>query len=120
MDTKVLIVDDSMVARMSIRGALKDSGAVWKEAPSGEAALEAIEGGFVPEVVYLDLSMPGIGGMEALRRLKDLAPAARVIIVTADAQSRTLEEIRAVGAFDVLRKPADPGMIRDALERARG
>jgi len=119
MVTKVLIVDDSLVARMSLRGAIKDCGAEWKEAASGEAALDLVEEGFLPEVVFLDLTMPGIGGMETLRRLKSSSPEARVIVVTADFQPDTLEEIRCLGAFDILRKPADPGLVRGALDRAR-
>ncbi len=119
MDTKVLIVDDSMVARMSLRGAIKDLGVEWKEASSGEAAIDLVEGGYLPTVVLLDLTMPGIGGIETLKRLKQTAPEAKVIVVTADIQARIIEEIRSVGAFDILRKPADAGMIRDAIERAR-
>ena len=119
MDTKVLIVDDSIVARMSIRSAIADCGISLREATSGEAALTLIDGGFVPVLVFLDLTMPGMGGPETLRRLCEEWPDIRVIVVTADIQQSTSQTIREAGAFDILRKPADPSLIREALERAR-
>mgnify|MGYP002350683490 CR=1 FL=1 len=120
MERIVLVVDDSLVARLGMKNILKDSGFSMAESASGEDALERIRGGLSPAAVLLDLTMPGIGGIETLRELKRLAPGLPVLVVTADIQRRTLEEARAAGAFDVLRKPADRAAVLDALGRAAG
>lgn len=118
MDANVLVVDDSIVARMSLKATLKNLGVGTSEAKSGEEALALVDGGFVPDAVFLDLTMPGLGGIETLRRLVAARPRLPVIVVTADLQEGTREEVRRSGGFDIVRKPADPGIVRDALERA--
>ena len=118
MERIVLVVDDSLVARLGMKNILKDSGFSIAESASGEDALEGIRCGLSPAVVFLDLTMPGIGGIETLRELKRLAPGLPVLVVTADIQQRTLEEAQAAGAFGVLRKPADRTAVLDALARA--
>jgi two-component system chemotaxis response regulator CheY len=119
MEAKVLIVDDSLVARLSLRNSIKDRQVELKEASSGEAALDLVAAGWQPEVIFLDLTMPGIGGLETLARLRVLLPSARIIVVTADVQTATLEEVRSRGAFDIIRKPADTDLVCGALDRAR-
>jgi len=116
----VLVVDDSMVARLAIKGILKDTAAVISEAASGEAALELVDGGLKPDIVFLDLTMPGMGGIEALRALRQRNPAIKVAIVTADIQVKTVAEVMNSGAFDVIRKPADRASILGAMARATG
>ena len=120
MNAKVLLVDDSIVARMSLRGTLHEFGIEAQEAKNGEEALELVEGGSIPDLVFLDLTMPGLGGIETLKRLIRLVPGLPVIVVTADLQERTREEVRQAGGFDIVRKPADPSIVRDALTRALG
>ncbi len=120
MGISVLIVDDSMVARLAIKGFVKESVSTLAEASSGEAALELVEKGLRPDMVFLDLTMPGMGGIEALKGLKSLVPGLKVTVVTADIQSKTLEEVRAAGAFDIIRKPADKAAVLGALSRAGG
>ncbi|HUX39476.1 MAG TPA: response regulator [Rectinemataceae bacterium] len=120
MDAKVLVVDDSIVARMSLRATLKDLGTETTEARSGEEALALVEAGLAPDVVFLDLTMPGLGGIETLRRLVATRSSLPIIVVTADLQEGTREEVRREGGFDIVRKPADPAIVRDALSRALG
>ena len=88
------------------------------EAQSGEEALELIKRGYAPDLVFLDLTMPGLGGIDTLKRLHAARPSLPVIVVTADLQDRTREEVREAGGFDIVRKPADPGIVRDAVGRA--
>lgn len=109
-----------MVARLAIKGILKDTAAVISEAASGEAALELVDGGLKPDIVFLDLTMPGMGGIEALRALRQRNPAIKVAIVTADIQVKTVAEVMNSGAFDVIRKPADRASILGAMARATG
>lgn len=120
MDAKVLVVDDSIVARMALRATLTGLGVEPTEARSGEEALSLVESGLAPDAVFLDLTMPGLGGIATLRRLAEERPGLPVIVVTADLQERTREEVREAGGFDIVRKPADPGVVRDALARALG
>ena len=70
MAGSVLIVDDSLVARLSLKGILKGSDWSLSEAASGEAALEKLSGGLAPDIVFLDLTMPGKGGIETLREIR--------------------------------------------------
>jgi DNA-binding response OmpR family regulator len=60
-----------------------------------------------PDVMVLDLKMPGIDGMEVLRRVKKKFPAIRVIILTGHGTDRDEEESRRIGVFDYLKKPTD-------------
>jgi len=120
MGLSILIVDDSMVARMAIRNFLKDTGAALAEAASGEAALGLVDGGLRPDLVFLDLTMPGIGGIETLKALRLRIPGSKVVVVTADVQSKTSEEVSACGAFAIVRKPADKtavlGLLAQVME----
>ena len=120
MGLKVLVVDDSMVARLAIKGIVKDSVASLAEASSGEAAIALVGEGRDLDLVFLDLTMPGMGGVEALRELRAKAPSIKVVVVTADIQARTVEEVRALGAYDVIRKPADRAAVMAVLARAEG
>jgi CheY-like chemotaxis protein len=116
----ILLVDDSIVARLSIKSILRETGAAFAEATTGEDALEQIEGGLGPALVFLDLTMPGIGGLETLRILRKEHPEIKVAVVTADIQARTLDEARSLGAFEVVRKPADKATILALWARASG
>jgi len=117
MPRKILITDDSMVARMLLGNILRETGAELIEAADGETALEFVSSDEHIDLVFMDLTMPGIGGIEALRRIKILRPSLPVVIVTADIQKQTIADGMAAGAFDVLRKKIDHGDIMDLLER---
>ncbi len=120
MDGNVLIVDDSLVARLALKGILKETGLAIAEASSGEAALELIAAGPVPGLVFLDLTMPGMGGVETLRAIGERNPGLKVVVVTADIQAKTLETVRDLGAYAIVRKPAEREEILRAVERALG
>jgi len=111
------VIDDSIVARMSLKSTLRELGVETTEARSGEEALSLLDGGYAPDLVFLDLTMPGLGGIATLKRLVAAMPGLPVVIVTADLQDRTREEVREAGGFDIVRKPADPSIVRDALSR---
>jgi two-component system, chemotaxis family, chemotaxis protein CheY len=116
----VVIVDDSLVARLSIKGILKETGLCLAEAGSGEAVLEFLAKGNRPDLVFLDLTMPGMGGIETLRAIAESYPALPVVVVTADIQARTLDMVKELGAAAVVRKPADKAEILAAVERILG
>src|SRR5690349_21181815 len=101
----VLVADDSAYARRVLRQALEGAGHQVLEAPNGMTAIETF---FLqrPDVVLLDLTMGDLDGLEVLRRVRDLAPGARVIVVSADIQRTTAESVMAAGALQFLGKPA--------------
>lgn len=106
MNRRILIVDDSGLARRRARGILEGAGFDVIEAEDGMAALERY---FVdkPDVVLLDLVMKGMYGLEVLQRLRELDPAARVIVVSADVQTSSHELVAQGGAAGFLVKPVD-------------
>jgi len=118
MEHRVLIVDDSLVARMAIKSFLKETKASIREAATGEDALKALAEGFSPSIVFLDLTMPGMGGLETLKHIKDSHQDLRVVVITADVQGQTLSDLGELGVSGVIRKPADKTAVLAAYGRA--
>jgi len=69
-------------------------------------------------VVLLDLVMKGMYGLDVLAKLREMDPAARVVVVSADIQTSSREMVQAAGAAGFLNKPADPQQMLDAVARA--
>jgi two-component system chemotaxis response regulator CheY len=119
MNRKVLLVDDSGLARRSTRRILEAAGYDVVEAEDGIAALDRY---FVekPDLVMLDLVMKGMYGLEVLTKLRELDPVARVIVVSADVQTSSRDLAQAAGAVGFLSKPAAQrdllAMVAHALE----
>jgi two-component system, NarL family, nitrate/nitrite response regulator NarL len=118
MATRVLIVDDHPLTRDALAGLLAHHGFnVVGEAASGEAAIEVARE-LQPDLVLLDLSMPGIGGLEALPLLREVAPDCEVVMLTASvAEENLLASIRA-GAAGYLLKTEPPERIVEFLRGA--
>ena len=120
MNSTVLVVDDSALARRRIRAILEGAGYGVIEAEDGMSALERY---FVekPDLVVLDLVMKGMYGLEVLTKLREMDPAARVIVVSADVQTSSHEMVEKAGAAGFLMKPIDTDqvltMVRSTLER---
>lgn len=104
MNAKILIVDDSSLARRTVRMMLEEMGHLVEEASDGAQALERF---YVhkPDLVVLDMVMNGMYGLEVLAKMRELNPEARVIIVTADIQQSTQDQARAAGASGFINKP---------------
>jgi CheY-like chemotaxis protein len=101
---KVLVVDDDPRFRQMVGDHLAERRVELATAASGEVALERLAA-FEPDVVLLDLLMPGIGGLEALRRIRAAAPRTRVIMVTGHDDLAMARRALAAGAADYLTKP---------------
>ena len=116
--TKVLIVDDetefasTVAERLTLRG--YEANAVFS---AGEA-LPLIRAS-APDVVLLDLMMPGINGLETLRAIKETAPAIEVIILTGYGGIQGKLEGMESGAFDYVMKPVDIGVLMNKIDKAR-
>jgi DNA-binding NarL/FixJ family response regulator len=103
---QVVVVDDHNFFRQGLRDLLSEQGLdVVGEAASGEAALKLVEA-TAPDVVVMDLSMPGIGGVEATRHLTAAAPNTRVLVLTIAADSGHVIEALMAGACGYMLKDA--------------
>lgn len=115
---RVLIVDDHAIVREGIRHVLSsDEGVeVVAEASNGEEAITLVDR-LQPDVVILDLSMPGLSGLEVVARLRKDAPGAKILVLSIhDEEEYVLESLRA-GAQGYLRKDSSPAEIRSAIRR---
>jgi len=114
---KLLLVDDEedYVRTMAERMAMRDVGS--RVALSGEQALQMIDEE-APDVMVLDLRMPGIDGMAVLERVRRTHPHVQVIILTGHGSDREEHEARRLGAFDYLQKPADTAKLLDTVRSA--
>jgi len=94
----VLLVDDSRVARMMTRRMIETDRPGWQivEAATGEEALE-VYSRVLPDFVVLDVNMPGIGGLEAAKRLKAVYPQAVVTLLTANIQDPVRDQAETMG-----------------------
>jgi two-component system chemotaxis response regulator CheY len=103
-DKKVLIVDDSGLSRRTLRRIYEEAGLTVVEAQDGITALEVY---FLerPDVVSLDLTMQGMSGLDVLSKLIEMDAQARVIVASADIQSKTREMVRNSGAKAFINKP---------------
>jgi two-component system, chemotaxis family, chemotaxis protein CheY len=115
MRSKVLIVDDSLMARRTLRQILESAGYEVAEASDG---LNALERYFVekPDVVMLDLVMKGMYGLDVLAKLRELDPHVKVIVVTADIQTSSQDLVRDGGGAAFVNKPFDKQDILSAID----
>lgn len=114
MKPRVLIVDDSATARLFLRRHLPLESIDLREATNGQEAISQFEE-FSPDIMFLDLTMPIMDGFEALERIMGDHPEAKVIVLTSDVQQRTIERIRALGAYRFLKKPPRESEVHGAL-----
>jgi len=114
---KVLLVDDEeeFVLALAERLQLRDLDA-WV-VHNGEQALHKIHDD-VPDVMLLDLKMPGMDGLEVLRRVKKAHPQIQVVILTGHGSEKDAEIAQRLGAFGYLQKPLDIDEIVQTLSRA--
>jgi UDP-3-O-[3-hydroxymyristoyl] N-acetylglucosamine deacetylase len=122
MEKKVLIVDDEERVLSSIAGVLEDEGFRVSTAKSGEEAIGIFQQE-VPDVTLLDIWMPGMDGIEVLKRLKWMSPDCQVIMISGHATISTAMTAVKLGAFDFIEKPLSLDLllmtIRRAIERQK-
>ena len=114
---KVLLVDDEEEFVLALAERLEMRGLDTKTVHNGEQALHTVQD-YAPDVMLLDLKMPGMDGLEVLRRTKKMHPRVQVVILTGHGSQQDEEIARRLGAFDYLQKPADIGEIVATLRRA--
>src|SRR5689334_1189654 len=117
LTNRVLIIDDDPAVLDLLRSALqrkKIDSAISNTGANGLAVLASAPF----EVILLDLGLPDIDGLELIHKLRDLAPGARIIIITADTTSETLLRAIREQAFEYIRKPFDIQEVVEIVQRA--
>jgi two-component system chemotaxis response regulator CheY len=116
MMAKILVVDDSGMSRRTLRKILEPAGHEIIEADEGIVALERY---FLdkPDMVFLDLTMTGMYGIDVLKKLREMDPQARVIVGSADIQSSTREMVEAGGAIGFINKPFTSDKVLSAVAK---
>ncbi|MFZ5812610.1 MAG: sigma-54-dependent transcriptional regulator [Thermodesulfobacteriota bacterium] len=125
-EKRALVVDDEPGHRLMVRAVLTDAGWAVDETPSAEKALEKLRGakpGRLPDVVLLDMRLPGMDGMEALEainRLETAGESVPVVLLTAYGSVGSAVSAMKHGAFDYLTKPADNDELTAVMDKAWG
>jgi two-component system chemotaxis response regulator CheY len=119
MTTKIMIVDDSALSRRTLRRILEAEGHNVVEADEGMAALELY---FLekPDLVFLDLVMKGMYGLDVLAKLREMDAGARVIVASADVQTTTRSMVETGGALGFINKPFVKEQVMGAVDSALG
>lgn len=117
MKNKLLIVDDALIMRMRIREiALQAGWEVVGEATNGVQAVELFRE-LRPDLVTLDIVMPQMDGVEALRKIREEEPQARVCMVSAVNQKEKLAECIKLGAIDFIVKPFEKAQLESLFTK---
>ncbi|MFO0891384.1 MAG: response regulator [Isosphaeraceae bacterium] len=114
---RLLVVDDALFMRKLIRGVAEEAG--WEvvgEAGNGEEGVSLYRQ-MRPDLVTMDLVMPVMGGLEALRKIRELDPDAQVIVVTALDQKQALMDSIRDGAIDFIVKPFERERVLNLLRK---
>ncbi len=116
MVARVLVVDDAAFMRMRLSNLLRQAGHEVLEASNGFQALE-VYGAEKPDLVFMDITMPEMDGIEALKRLRALDGEARVVMCTALGQQSMVIEAVKSGAKDFIVKPFQPDRVLQAVAK---
>ncbi len=117
MTIGVLIVDDALFMRLMIKDILEKNGyAVAGEAENGLTAIEAYKE-LKPDIVMMDITMPEMNGIEALKEIKKIDPAAKVVMCSAMGQHSMVMEAINAGAGDFIVKPFIGERVIEAISR---
>jgi two-component system chemotaxis response regulator CheY len=116
MPKSVLVVDDAAFMRMMIRDILSREGYVIHEAVNGRDAVEKYAE-IRPDLVTMDITMPEMSGLEALRAIRESDASARVLMVSAMGQQKMIVEALELGAMDFLVKPFQPTKVLETVKK---
>lgn len=118
MTWRVLVVDDALFMRILIKDALKAPDfEIVGEAADGDEAIEKYRA-LKPDVVTLDITMPRMSGLEALKKIRTEDPDARIVMVTAVDQVEIMREALEFGAADLIIKPFNSERVRSVVAQA--
>jgi two-component system phosphate regulon sensor histidine kinase PhoR len=112
----ILVVDDEMGIREGCKRALSEEGYTVDDADSGQAGLQKVAQNDY-DLVLVDLMMPGIGGMELIKKVHHLDPEIITVVITGNATIETAVEATKLGAYDYLPKPFSPEALAAVVKR---
>jgi DNA-binding NtrC family response regulator len=116
-DIKVLLVDDEVAFANTLAQRLKMRDFKVGTAYDGEQALLKLKEE-KPDVIVLDLKLPGMQGMDVLKEIKRVYPDIQVIVQTGHGTDKDEEEVKRLGGFDFLKKPADIDHLEHKIKAA--
>lgn len=117
MASKILIVDDASFMRMMLRNILTSHGyEIAGEAENGVKAIAQYES-LKPDIALIDLIMPEMGGIEAVKKIMAKDPAAKIIICSAMGQQALVVEAMQAGARDFIIKPFQPTNVIESVQK---
>ncbi len=114
---RILVVDDAEGIRTYLANLLELAGYDVDTAEDGRRALALLEGGAAPDVIILDVMMPGLDGIETLRRIRELEGDVPVIMLSVVGKASTIVEAVRLGAVDFLNKPFEEEELESTLEK---
>ncbi|WP_026583310.1 response regulator [Bacillus sp. J33] len=114
---RILLVDDAKFMRVTLGTILKKAG--HEIVGEGENGREAVElyGNLQPDLVMMDITMPEMSGLDAMKEIKKKNPSAKVIMCSAMGQQKVVVESIEAGAKDFIVKPFDEGRVLEAVNR---
>lgn len=114
---KILIIDDSRTSRKLLRGILEENGhEIIDEATNGQEGVQKFQSA-KPDIVTMDITMPVLDGIEALKMIKALKSDAKVVMVTAAGQKNKMIDCIKLGADEFLTKPFDKEEIASVINK---
>ena len=118
MTPTILIADDALFTRMMLRNILFDNGYnAVVEAETGAEAIWAYER-WKPDLVIMDINMPEMDGMTALRNILSMDPQARIIVCSALGEKHLMMEALEAGVKDFITKPIQPDKVMEVISKA--
>ena len=118
MSKRIMIVDDAIFMRMKLKDILEKNGyEVVAEAQNGADAIEKFRAER-PDIVTMDITMPEMNGIEALKGIKRIDPSAKVIMCSAMGQQAMVMEAIQSGALDFIVKPFETDRVIDSIQKA--
>lgn len=116
MSTTIMVVDDSPFASKQIKDIMEDNGyEVIGYAKDGEEAIELYKE-LKPDIVILDIIMPGLNGLETAEILKKQDPAVKILMLSSLCDAGTMEEVKSIGVKHLIPKPLEADVLLASLE----
>ena len=116
MSTTIMVVDDSPFASKQIKDIVEDNGyEVIGYAKDGEEAIELYKE-LKPDIVILDIIMPGLNGLETAEILKKQDPAVKILMLSSLCDAGTMEEVKSIGVKHLIPKPLEADVVLASLE----